>query len=223
MENAIQIPEKFDLVNAEYTDDLFKAAVVTADYFPRLQLMGSNSDAVKEGLLPMGVYALIKSKDDMKELGAQIDVLICSWRLKAMQIKNDEVISIFDSKNPEFTRIKNEATVPDSGCLCGVEFLVFVPTAKEFATFYMASKSALRLAPKVRSYINEQKRKPGAATLNIELASNKKYKWHVSVIQDCTTPFDLPEQDIFLKAVTKFNNPPIDDREVVTNTTERAR
>jgi hypothetical protein len=223
-ETALTLPKGGGaLVKAEYNDDQFKAMTTSADFFPRLQVMGGNSDAVKEELVPMGTYAVIKSKEDLQDVGKQVDALVCSWRLKAMEIGDDEVTSIFDPKNPEFTRIRDLSGVQDSGCLCGPEFLLYLPCIKDFVTFYMASKSAQRLAPKLRSYINEKDNIAGASTLGIDLASNKKYKWHVSTVANCSTPFDLPNPEDFSKALEKFQNPPVDEKEAVKETEERAR
>ena len=85
----------------------------------------------------------------------------------------------------------------------------------------MASKSAARVAPTVRSYIDDGK--PGPMTLKAALVQTKKYSWHVPVATDCSTPFDMPEQDAFIEALDKFQNPPKNDAETVEESEKRDR
>jgi hypothetical protein len=210
----------------KYSEDQISSVVSSSDYFKRLQLMGANSDAVKEGKIGMGHYALVTDKENMKDLGNQVDVLVCSMRLKAMQITDDnQVINTFDANDPEFTRIKDIANVDaNAGCLCGCEFLLWLPSDECFVTLFMASKSARREAPNVRAMIDEKEGKPGPATLTVKLAKNTKYSWHVTKVQKCTTEFNLPDSESFVDAVTKFQNPPKNEVETVApQDTQRAR
>ena len=133
-----------------------------------------------------------------------------------MQITDDnEITNVYDPKDAEFTRIRETSSDSNSGCMCGLDFLLWLPTENQFATFYMYSKSARRVAPNLRLKMNEETNTPGPATLGVKLVSNKKYSWHVSVIQDCTTPFDFPDAETFIKAITKFQNPPKNEVETV--------
>jgi len=61
--------------------------------------------------------------------------------------------------------------------------------------------------------------------MTVKLAKNKKYSWHVTVVQDCTTEFELPTIDTLISAVDKFQNPPKPESEAVAEEkeTERAR
>ena len=104
-------------------------------------------------------------------------------------------------------KIKALASVKDSGCMCGIEVLLWIAPIQKFATFYMASKSAARVAKQVRSYIDEANNQPGPATLKSTLIETKKFKWHAPVVTSCSTPFNNPEQDVFLKTLDKFQNP----------------
>jgi len=224
MGNDLAVPENVSLVAQNYTEEQIANVAAASEYFKRLQLMGSNSEAAKEGKIQMGHYAFVTDKETMKDLGDQIDVLVCGMRLKAMQILDGEVINIYNPADPEFSRIREASGEKDSGCLCGLDFLIWLPTEKEFVTFYMASKSAKREAPALRSHMNEAERKPGPATLTVKLAKNKKYSWHVTVVQDCTTEFVMPSIEQFISSLDKFQNPPKPESVAVApETNERAR
>jgi len=223
--NALAVPDvgNLDLVSPDLTEEQIDDVAASTDYFKRLQLMGSNSEAVKEGKMAMGHYALVTDKENMKDLGNQVDVLVCGMRLKAMEITDEgDVINSYDPNEPDFVRIKELSGNPDSGCLCGLDFLLWLPSEQMFVTFFMASKSARREAPNLRAKIQDNK--PGAATLNVKLASNKRYKWHVTVVKDCSTPFAMPEGQDIVDNVTKFQNPPKTESEAVTeDSPERER
>jgi hypothetical protein len=206
MSNELAIPENMSLVKKTDTD-VFDDFVSSGDYMSRIQLMTGNSGPVQQGVASVGEYVFIESKDDITQLGKEIDVLVCSWRLKAMEISDDAILSVYDLSDPNFMKIKAKAGVKDSGCMCGIEFMLWISSIQKFATFYMASKSAARVAKQVRSYIDEENNQPGPATLKSTLIETKKYKWHAPVVTSCSTPFNNPDQELFLKTLDKFQNP----------------
>ena len=207
------LPENVTLVKEDIAD-IFDEYASSGNYLPRIQLMTGNSGLVQSGGMNVGEYAFITSKDDFISLGKEVDVLVCSWRLKAMSLDNDSVVSSYDPADPNFQKIRALSDVKDSGCMCGVEFLLWVPEVNEFATYYMASKSSRSEAKKLRSFIDEKNNVPGPATLKSRLAGNKKYKWHTPVITSCSTPFTNPDPNKFLKTIEKFLNPPKDSSDV---------
>jgi len=105
-ENALAIPKTLSLVPTNYTQEDIDSVASSSDFFKRVQLMGGNSEACKEGRIQMGHYAYVTDKETMKDLGNQVDVLVCGMRLKAMQITDDEVINVYDPRDPEFDRIR---------------------------------------------------------------------------------------------------------------------
>ena len=204
---AVQMPEGMSLVKGGMAD-VFDDYVTTSEYIPRIQLMTGNSGLVQQGNAQVGEYVFINTKDDFTPLGKEVDILVCSWRLKAMQVGDGSVVSVFDPADPNFGKIRAQASVKDSGCMCGVEFLLWIPAVNAFATFYMASKSAQREAKKVRSFIDEENNAPGPATLKAAFIETKRFKWHAPVVTTCSTPFSPPEPEAFLKTLDKFLNPP---------------
>jgi len=181
----------------------FDSMTTAATYLPRLQLFGSKSDACAEGKIPIGHYGLVKD-DDITDLGEEVNLVIITWRPKAIKLGGDMPITVFDAQSELFQEIKKLADVKDSGCMYGNEFLVWIPDAGVFAHFHMNSKTARREAKKMKPLIG------GAATLKCRLIDppTSKYKWHGPVVLPCSIPLDMPEDNVLREEYTKFQNPP---------------
>jgi hypothetical protein len=201
----------------KFDDESFLAATKAGDYLPRLQLMTSTSDKCKAGDFPVNHYAIVRDQN-YSDLGETVDVLVVTWRPKALEI-DEELISVFDPEHEEFKRISEKSFEKDSGCMFGPEFLVWIPVIKEFATFFMGSKSARREAPNVKARLQK------AATLKSRLVDppRSRYKWQTPVVTQCSTPIDLPDHEELTKQVDKFNNPPITQVERAEEEGEAAR
>jgi len=191
----------------KHDDDAFSLATKTGDWLPRLQLMTSNSEKCKDGSFPVNNYALVDGSN-FTDLGQSVDVLVITWRPKAIEM-GEEIITVYDPKNPLFEKIQLKSDEKDSGCMFGIEFLVWVAAQKQFATFFMGSKSSRREAPNVKALLRK------AATLKSHLIEGKKYKWQSPCVTPCSTPFDTPEIDALKEEVNKFNNPPETDVQTV--------
>lgn len=202
-----------------YNEEDFLLSTKSGDWLPRLQLMTSNSDICKEGKFPVNHYSLIQSQNN-RDMGTDVDVLVIAWRPKAIEM-GDEVITVFDTKHPEFIRIQEKSTEQNSGCMFGPEFLVYIPTIKEFATFFMGSKSTRREAPGVKARMLK------GGTLKSHLVKTAKFTWQVPICVPCTTPFEIPEENEIKEQATKFLNPPATTIEKVSEAekaqSERAR
>lgn len=190
------------MLAAGYSDEDYAGFASGFDFLPRLTLCGASTNLCKEGKQPIGTYALVYSADRHGDLGKQTNVFVLGMRLKALEIAADGIFNFFDPKSPEFARVANLSQVKDSGCLAGPEFLVYVPSTKEFATFFMASKSMRNEAPSLKALLGK------AATLQISLAENKKkQKWHVPKALPCTIPLSPPSPDALTMQLNKFRNP----------------
>ena len=208
------LPQKF-------TDDAFLAATKAGDYLPRLQLMTAASNECKSGKFPINSYALI-SGQNFTNLTSAVDILVITWRPKAIEIPTGEgsIITVYDTENKEFTRIAEKSNEKDSGCMFGPEFLVWVPSAKSFATFFMGSKSSRRESPNVKALLKK------GATLKSHLIETKQYSWMAPMVVPCTTPFEMAPIEQIMEEVAKFNNPPVNEIEKVEPTAgaaDRAR
>lgn len=179
-------------------------SIITAgSYLPRIQLFGGNSDAVKEMKISIGHFGLVKNKDTIESLTTEVNCIPINFRFKALRLKDGQVISIFNHLNPEFKKIQDESGTEDSGCMYGVEFLLWLPNQGEgmFVTFYLSSKSSRREAPNLRALLLK------AATLKSTLVSKGKFKWHSPVVTACSTPFaNLPDSEEVRKQSEKFVN-----------------
>lgn len=184
-------------------DDGGALAVASASSFlPRVQLFGGNSDACKEGRIPIGQYGLVAGKDDLEILGPEVDVLVLAGRAKALQT-GSSIISVYDHNDPVFKQIQADSDVKDSGAMFGPEYLLWVPQSDSYATFFMSSKTARRESKAIHALIGF------AATLKAKLINGEKYKWHGPVVVKCTAPtFTVPGADLMREQIAKFKNPP---------------
>lgn len=205
-----------DLGVQKYSDDDFNS-VASTGFLPRLQLLTSSSGPCKEGEFPVNHYAMVKGKNYI-DLSGEVICLVIAWRPKALRM-GDEFMAVFDINDPEFKKIEEESGQQDSGCMFGPEFLVYLPNEKEYATFFMGSKTARNESPNMKQLIGK------AATLSHQKISSKKYSWCAPQVVPCTTPFDIPDIDEIKEIAEKFNNPPKQEIETVDDdeTNERAR
>ena len=182
------VPENFD--------DL----VGGANYLPRIQLYGANSGAVKEDKIGQGRFGLVLSKDDITDLGKTFDCIPLGVRLKAMEI-GEEIVNTYDHQSDEFKRIQAMADEPDSGCMWGGEFLLWLPSQQKFALYFLSSKSARREAKPLRGQLGR------GTTIEANLVKWKKYSWHAPKVMGCSTPLQTPDPDKMRAELERFNNP----------------
>jgi hypothetical protein len=190
----------------------------SGDYLGRVQLITSNSELGKSGVVGVNNYAYILDNDHV-ELGKTVDVAVLAWRPMALDVSNpDEVITSYDPQpdangqsTGEFARIEAQAEVQDSGCMFGPQFLLYVPQIKKFATLFMGTKSSRRVAPELANYVRK------AATLDSQQIKTKKYSWFTNKILPCSASIDLP-MDEAVKQINLFDNPPAENLERVEPT-----
>lgn len=211
----VKVEDLGELPVSKYSEEDWDATASSSTFLPRLQLMTSNAGMCKSGDFPANHYALVRdSKFD--DLGKNVDILLLSWRPKALET-GDAVISVYDPESAEFQRIQDKSAEKDSGCMFGPEFLVWVPKAKAFATFFMGTKSARRESGAVKARLKK------AATLGSHEIKTKKFTWYAPQCSACSTPFDMPQKEAMLAALEQFNNPPESDIEGVSGEESRAR
>lgn len=180
------------------------AALIVAnagDYLPRLKLCQPAAKEVTHRKVSRGGnYALIRSKDEIEDLGEEVEMVVCAGRPKALQT-GDVIISIFEPDSDEFKRIQSESKNKDSGCMYGPEYLVWLPNQDTFATLFMCNPTARREAGSVHARLRK------AALLTSNLIETEKYSWYGPVCKDLTTPItNLPASEIFQEEIGKFEN-----------------
>jgi len=180
-------------------NDDFDKSTSSNTFLPRLQLMTSNSKLCKSGEFPINHFAVVRDQNH-QDIGTTVDCLVMAWRPKAIDME-DEVIVVYDINNPEFERIQNAASIKDSECMFGPEFLLYLPESQTYTTFFMGTITSRREAPNVKARMHK------AATFKAGKIETKKYTYFSPVITPCSTPFDVPAQDEFLPIIEEFHNP----------------
>lgn len=187
------------------------------DYFPRIKLCQGNAKEVLQGKVSKGGnYGLVKGKDDIEDLGNSIDVVICAGRPKAMRT-GEQIITIFEEDSDEFKKIMAESKTKDSGCFYGPEYLLYIPAAQTFATFFMNNPTMRREAGAIHSRLRN------AATVSTHLIETESFSWFGPKCSDCSTPLDLPEMDVIKNTVEKFENEKSSQIQTVDETNDSGR
>ena len=229
-DNEIMIPGVENVSDIQKFAPEVLDAITSAAFLPRLQLMIATSEPCKNGDFPINHYALVRSKNSMEDLGDSVDLFVVTWRPKALKI-DETVFAVYDPKlgddgkpTGDFARIMIDSEKRDSGCMYGPEYLVWIPQIKEFATFFMGSKSSRRESPLMSARCGKM------ATLKSKLIPGKKYKWFAPSVFACSTPPDeanMPSAVDIKTEVDKFNNPPESEVETASDdeaeSQERAR
>lgn len=199
------VPYTTQLPMSKYVDDgVLNELATGGGFLPRIQLFGSSSDAVKEDKIGQGRYGLVKGKDEIIDLGKEVNVIPLSLRVKAVLMKDGKVTVRYNPQDPIFQDIKEGFKAGAAGHMCGPEYLLWIDDQKCFTTFHMASKSAVNASPDLTALVKSQ----APATLRVTLAENKKgQKWHVPVISACSTPLDYPPEEDAMREANRFANP----------------
>jgi hypothetical protein len=204
-ENKLTIPTLQSGAISKHTDETFNKLAKSSDYLARIQLYGGNSEAVKKRQIPMAHYGLATDKEHITDLGEEFHCVPLAWRPKAMMISDESnPINYFDPSLPEFQKIVEQSDVEDSGCMFGVEFLIWLIKEKQFTTFFFNSKTMRREAPNVRPLIGKH------VLFKIKLIETRKYSWHGPVTIEDTSPIaNAPNPEELTKELDRFLNPPV--------------
>ena len=216
-DNLPALTDKLNALPQKFGNDAFDKVAATS-FLPRIQLMTSNSQACKDGVIPMNNFAIVRGSQNIQSLGATVDVLCLSWRPKALQIAGDEITTLYDPDNQVFKDIVAKAGTPNSGCMYGPEFLLWLPLQKCFVTFFMGSTSARNEAANVRQYIRQP------MSLRSQRLKNSKYTWYSPAAGACTTPLGcFPDETEMLAQIAAFENPQVTQTEPVAEGEARER
>lgn len=176
-------------------------------WLPRLQLFIATSNLCKAGQFPPNKYGLVRSRTIVDDLSAQVNVVPLSWRPKAADLANG--VNHYNPVTVEFKRVQKLSEEFGNNCMSGPEFLVWIPVAKSFATFFMNSITAQSEAPNLASLIG----KP--ASLKIQIIPHKKYGPYASPLPTpCSEVLDMPPMEDLKIQIEKFNNPKESEVEV---------
>lgn len=181
-------------------DDAFDAIVTSAGYLQRLQLYTGNSRLCKIGAIQQGIYGLPAQGDKAEPVGNELDVVPIMYRAKAVDTSGKTPISNYDSKSATFKDIEKRSFTKDSGCMYGIEYLLWYPDKKMFITFFFSSISSRPVAKELQPFIEK------AATFTVGLV-DKKYTYHVPEVKACDRVISvLPTPEELEAAVEKYTS-----------------
>lgn len=203
----VPVSQETGLSVASMIDEKAEAALAAfsgngyGGFLPRLQLCGASSNLCKEGKVPIGQYAYVKDgKTDPVILGTTVNMWVFGLRLKAMKYLPEAPLSYYDPSTPEFKAVVALIDVPDSQCVAGPDFLVYVD-GHGWASFHLSSMSSQNEMPLLKALLGQ------AATMTVKLAENKKkQKWHVPVTGKCSLPLIPPAKDEIETQILKFKS-----------------
>ncbi|MCP4279591.1 MAG: hypothetical protein GY776_06235 [Alteromonas sp.] len=206
MSNALSVFQQSTQIATQGGNDKDFDEMSSGGFMPRIQLMTSNSAECKAGEFPINHYALVKS--DKEDLGKNVDMVPVAWRATALQSTDDGFLTSHDKNSSLFQHLIAQTKVEDSGAMYGPEFLLWIPSKKEFVTFLCGTKTARNMAASVKGLIG----KP--ATLTSEKIETAKYTWMGPKCGACATPITaVPTPEDVNDAVEKFTTAKGNDEE----------
>jgi hypothetical protein len=208
---SVLAPQNTALSNVD--DKLFDDLTRNKGFLGRMQLYSKGS-AINHGLVGPGEYGIPDGDDKIIRLGRTVDVLPLARRVKALDMADKEnIITVYDPKDPEFARIQEKAGEKDSGCMFGVSFLVFERTTGRFLEFFCGTKTSRAEAGKIYPFLPQVDKAgvaqpPRAMSLGSRVIDAGSYSWHGSTVAECSTPIsNLPSIEELQREINSFLNP----------------
>lgn len=188
------------------TAEMFAEIASASGFLPRLSLMNATSEPVKLDKIRSGYYGLVRSANDCQDLTKEVNCIPFSWRPKALNMRDKaKVIAAYNPASKLFLEIVNYSATPNSNCVYGPEFLIYIPSISVWATFHMSSKTSRRAAPEVKMRMDEGYKPITLKSTYIKQGLNS---WWGPIVTDCSTPLERPDIEEIKKQVAKFNNVP---------------
>jgi hypothetical protein len=201
---------------AEDVIDTMAEVAKGADFLGRIQLY-SKGAPVETGRIRPGRWGIPQpGGEEIVDLGDKIDIIPLDYRPKALDMHDkDAIVAVYDTKDPEFQRIKNTPKPKEgtSGCMWGPSFLVLERTTGLMHELFFGTASGRAEAGKLRPFLPSKANggNPMPASIGIRYIKKPDFGWHVPVVGKCSEPFDAaaikvtPEQ--IAEEIEKFRNP----------------
>lgn len=200
MSTDLALVNELPIAPAKFATPEALSKLTSTGFLQRIQLMGGNSEIVKEGRFPIGHFALISGKTH-EDLTSEFTAAVLAWRPRAMQFQ-PEVVSYFDPETDAFKKVVDRAdNEPQSNCGYGPEFLLWLPDYEKFGLFFCSNITARNEAPNIAAFMRK------ACTIRSELIKTKKYVWHGPRVAKCDLEIKLPDLELLRETVTKFCSP----------------
>lgn len=226
MSNAITTIDPTQLPSTQVgNDEAFQDLARGSTFLSRLQLY-TKGEAINDRKIAPGQYGIPENKDEITVLGDSVDVLVLAKRPKAMDLSDkDAIVESYDPTSEEFKRIQATSEERDSGCMYGVEFLVYERTTGRFLSFYCGTKTSRSEAGKIYPFCpltqadidakaaagqdvsGLSPRGPQAMTLKSRTIKKGTWSWHAPVVLPCSTPIKPPAITAITEQIVKFLNP----------------
>lgn len=212
-----------EIPKSRFSPESILAVSGASGILPRFQVCGGNSEVVKEGKIPVGVFGLVMTKENIVDLGKTADIVLIAYRTKAIHMDkpNNRVLAYYNHESTQFKKIATESFQKDSNKMFGSEFLVWVPSYPingngTFATFFFGSPTGRNEAPGYMALMKQGENpdgtgiyKPTAATVKTRFIKNAKFSWHGTETPiPCSKPFDTTwDNEELTKTLELFLNP----------------
>lgn len=189
------------------TEQALQEASKAGDWLPYIQLCGGESGPCKDGHVGMGNFGLCKGRNIWTDLGNEIIVFMASSRVKAFDFATKT--AYFNPISQDYIHIKDTCNIKNSQKGFGTEYLIWLSEHKELATYYFNNKTARNVAQTVNECIKKNIRTLKIKSTPIEaVVEGVKRKWVGPLVLPHDFEIEMPPQEAFQQALTKFNNPP---------------
>lgn len=181
------------------TGDLGYLKNSTRKFLPRFRLFTLKSGAVANSLTELG-FSLVEG-EEYTFLGKDVDVYPFAIRLLALDTKaTPKPLFSHDVNSDTFKDIAARAQEKNSGCLCGPEFLIWVPSVSSWATYLMGSPTDRYVWPRLKALLGRP------ALIKTKLIKKGEYQWHGPEILASSAVFDMPTVEDIAAEVSKFKD-----------------
>jgi hypothetical protein len=171
-------------------------------FLPYIKLCSHKSNEVAANLIEGNHFGLIRSKEEIEDLGESFECIPINRRYKAMDFNaQPKMVVSFDPDSVEFKEIEERSGEQNSGCQYGAEYLVWLPNQQEFATFWFSGKSSRPESKYMKKLLGHP------TTVKWKWAESKTYKskWPVPRVVACSVPLTYPPQAELEAENAKFN------------------
>jgi hypothetical protein len=180
-----------------------------SEFLPRIQLISKGKYVNTKKIGPGNWGIPLAGGEEITDLGDTIDIIPLDARPKALDVSDKEnIISVYDVKDPEFQRIKNQPKPKDgstSGCMWGPSYLILERSTGKLYELFFSNKTGRQEAGKLKPFL--LKREP--CTLSIRYKP-QGFGYHVPVVSKCSEPFasdSIPSMEVINAEIEKFRNP----------------
>lgn len=216
MSNGLTVPQSQLPSTITADDAVFNDLAKGSSFLGRLQLY-TKGKAINRGLVSPGEYGIPENDENITRLTNSVDVIPLARRPKAIDMSDkDAVVQSFDPNSDAFKAIADKSNTPDSGCMYGVSFLLWIPVIARFVEFFCGTKTSRSEAGKLYPFLPSAEQPARVATLGSRVIETDRFSWHAPTIKESSTPpQNLPNEKQLVDEISKFLNPKVEQVEKV--------